>query len=245
MKKIIFAALLQLYGLFGFSQSVAGETESTEKSDSATTVVTKFVSPDDNYDPPDSLCLYSIPTYDSLGNVHQYRHRFDHVPTTEDTATFLAWVNGEEEKRMAEEEEEKRLHPPPPPVKEKKAVQYAKMRPREGEHLFSLHYISKPNFGRVLIKKLNDSTYSVKGEHRNKQGEYATISGFLTPVTKGELLFEGVIVTRLMNLCRLNVCFKNGRMKFYCKPGRKYWRLQQFDVCPGYDNTAGYYDIFF
>jgi hypothetical protein len=244
MKKIIFAALLQLYGLFGFSQSVAGETESTEKSDSATTVVTKFVSPDDNYDPPDSLCLYSIPTYDSLGNVHQYRHRFDHVPTAEDTATFLAWVNGEEEKRMAEEEEEKRLHPPPPPVKEKKAVQYAKMRPREGKHLFSLHWVNKPDFGSVLIKKLNDSTYSVKGEHRNKEGDYATLSGFLTPVAKGEMLFEGVITTRLLNMNPLTPCFKTGKMKFYCKPGRKYWRLQQFTICEG-DNTAGYYDIFF
>jgi hypothetical protein len=234
--------LVVLNGYSAYSQSAGGLPQSipaVENSDS-----TRLVAGENNKNAADTFYLYSLPIYDAEGNVMSYRNSYDHVPTSKDSVEFFERVKTESHKKQAEAEEESRRHPPPPPVKEKKAVQYAKLHPREGKHLFSLHWVNKPDFGSVLIKKLNDSTYSVKGEHRNKEGDYATLSGFLTPVAKGEMLFEGVIATRLLNMNPLTPCFKTGKMKFYCKPGRKYWRLQQFTICEG-DDTAGYYDIFF
>jgi hypothetical protein len=192
----------------------------------------------------DSFVISSIPTYDVNGNQYGYQKTLDHYPTREDTLLmekeFDAWLSPitdsvERENRRIDSmnlEYTKRLK------------NYAPLNPREGKHLFSLHWISWKKFGSVTIKKINQQKYSVKGEQRDDKGNYVTINGFLKPVNKGEMKFTGEIQSKVSGNNKGEVCKKKGEFTFLCNKGNKYWRLQERENCEG-GGLVDYIDIFF
>lgn len=117
---------------------------------------------------------------------------------------------------------------------------------REGAHNFSLQWIGwGEKFGSVQIKKLNDSTYTVKGEQRSDDNlEFASIDGKLIMITPRKLRFEGTILTKVKSLNNGEVCDKTGTYTFFASGVRKYWRLQEMDNCEE-GSTVDYVDIFF
>jgi hypothetical protein len=117
---------------------------------------------------------------------------------------------------------------------------------REGAHKFSLQWIGwGEQFGSVQIKKLNDSTYSVKGEQRSEDKEdFVSIDGNLVMITPRRLRFEGTILTKVKHNNNNEVCNKTGSYTFFASGVRKYWRLQEMDNCDK-GNAVDYVDIFF
>lgn len=117
---------------------------------------------------------------------------------------------------------------------------------RDGAHKFSLQWIGwGEQFGTVQIKKLNDSTYSVKGEQRSDDKEdFASIDGKLIMLTPRRLRFEGTILTKVRHNNNNEVCDKTGTYTFFASGVRKYWRLQEMDNCDK-GNAVDYVDIFF
>lgn len=117
---------------------------------------------------------------------------------------------------------------------------------REGKHKFSLQWIGwGEKFGSADIRKLNDSTYSVKGEQRSDENEdFVSIDGKLIMITPRKLRFEGTILTKVHHNNNNEVCDKTGTYTFFASGVRKYWRLQEMDNC---DKGAAvdYVDIFF
>lgn len=198
----------------------------------------------------DSFILTSMPTYDINGNYYSYQKKYDHLPTNQDTIDFEKEMDSaflpimdsvEREAAMQQKriEEMNREY-----YASHKQKQYAPLSPREGKHLFSLHWISWKKFGSVYIKKINPKKYSIKGSQKDDKGNYVTIDGFLIPVTKGKLSFTGEIVTRTSGNNNGIACTKKGTYTFLCSPDRKYWRLQEMENCEG-GSLVDYVDIFF
>ncbi len=198
----------------------------------------------------DSFILSSLPTYDINGNYYSYEKKYDHLPTQQDSIDFRDEKNEAfkpiidsverevsiQQKRIEETNREYYAN--------HKQKQYAPLYPREGKHLFSLHWISWKKFGSVNIKKINTKKYSIKGLQKDDKGNYVTIDGFLIPLTKGKLCFIGEIVTRTSGNNNGVACTKNGTYTFLSKPGSKYWRLQEMENCEG-GELVDYVDIFF
>lgn len=117
---------------------------------------------------------------------------------------------------------------------------------REGAHKLSLQWIGwGDKFGSVQIKRLNDSTYSVKGEQRSDDKEdYLSVDGKLIMLTPRRLRFEGTILTKVRDMNNNEVCNRTGTYNFFASGVRKYWRLQEMDNCEE-GNTVDYVDIFF
>lgn len=116
--------------------------------------------------------------------------------------------------------------------------------PREGKHLFALHWIGYSSFGHVWIKRKSSKSYSIKGIQKNDDGDFVSIDGLLTPINKGTIAFDGLLVTKYKNSFEGMPCIKSGKHTFYSNPGRKYWRLQEMDRC-GEEGGVDYVDIFF
>lgn len=198
----------------------------------------------------DSFTISSRPTYDINGNYYSYEKKYDHLPTKQDTLDFNKEKNAafrpimdsvEREVAMQQKriEEMNREY-----YATHKQKQYAPMYPREGKHLFSLHWISWKKFGSVNIKKINSKKYSIKGSQKDDKGNYVTIEGILIPVVKGKLSFTGEIVTRTSGNNNGIACTKKGTYTFLCAPDRKYWRFQEMYNCEG-GSLVDYVDIFF
>jgi len=198
----------------------------------------------------DSFTFTSIPTYDINGNYYSFQKKYDHLPTHQDTIDFNKEMDdtfrpimdsvereaAEQQKRIEEMNREY--------YATHKQKQYAPLYPREGKHLFSLHWISWKNFGSVNIKKISTKKYSIKGSQKDDKGNYVTIDGILIPVVKGKLSFTGEIVTRTTGNNNGIACVKKGTYTFLCSPDRKYWRLQEMENCEG-GSLVDYVDIFF
>ena len=198
----------------------------------------------------DSFTLTSIPTFDINGNYYSYEKKYDHLPTKQDTLDFNKEKNAafrpimdsverevaKQQKRIEEMRHEYYAN--------RKQKQCAPLYPREGKHLFSLHWISWQKFGSVNIKKINTKKYSIKGSQKDDRGNYVTIDGILIPVIKGKLTFKGEIVTKTSGNNHGEACIKNGTYTFLCSPDRKYWRLQEMENCEG-RSLVDYVDIFF
>lgn len=123
-----------------------------------------------------------------------------------------------------------------------------------GTHLFSLQWISWEKFGRVTITKGKETnTYKISGkqdgikcsdsEKGRKEGDFVSIKGTLTVVSKTQLIFNGTIVTKVYHINHGQECVRNGKFHFEATEGRRYWRLQEMDnPC---DGCCDYVDIFF
>jgi len=210
-----------------------------------------YVAQSQNLEPvKDSFTLTSIPTFDINGNYYSYKKKYDHFPTHQDSIDFnnekndafrpiMDSVEREAAEQQKQIEEMNREY-----YATHKQKQYAPLYPREGKHLFSLHWISWKNFGSVNIKKISTKKYSIKGSQKDDKGNYVTIDGILIPVVKGNLSFTGEIVTKTSGNNNGVACVKKGTYTFLCSPNRKYWRLQEMENCEG-GSLVDYVDIFF
>jgi hypothetical protein len=115
---------------------------------------------------------------------------------------------------------------------------------REGTHNLTLQWISWDVPGKVKITRQTDGTYTVKGEQRNKAGDFVTIDGTLKVLDPKQLLFTGNIQSRYTGVNNGNPCDKQGTFHFLSKGARQYWRLQEMDNCEG-NNVVDYVDIYF
>ena len=123
-----------------------------------------------------------------------------------------------------------------------------------GTHLFSLQWISWDRFGKVNITKGKDeNTYYIIGKQDGRNcsddeqgrinGDYVSIDGTLTVVSKTKLIFNGTIITKAYCVKNGEECVRNGQFHFEATSGRKYWRLQEMEnPC---DNVTDYVDIDF
>lgn len=193
----------------------------------------------------DSFVISSIPTYDINGNQYRYEKKLDHYPTREDTLLmekeFHTWLSLITD---SVERENRRLDSIIANYPKQELKNYAPLKPREGKHLFALHWISWVKFGSVNIQKINTKKFSIKGSQKDDNGNYVTIDGFLIPIEKGKLTFIGEIVTKTSGNNNGEACVKKGTYTFLCKPDRKYWRLQEMENCEG-GSLVDYIDIFF
>jgi len=198
----------------------------------------------------DSFTLTSIPTFDINGNYYSYEKKYDHLPTKQDSIDFNNEKNDAFRPIMDSVEREVAMQQKRIEVMNReyyathKQKQYAPLYPREGKHLFSLHWISWQKFGSVNIKKISAKKYSIKGSQKDDKGNYVTIDGILIPVVKGKLSFSGEIVTKTSGNNNGIACVKKGTYTFLCSPDRKYWRLQEMENCEG-GSLVDYVDIFF
>lgn len=198
----------------------------------------------------DSFTFNSIPTYDINGNLYSYSKKYDHLPTKQDTINFYKEMHHFFRPTMDSVEREVTMQEKR--IKEMnrqynathKQKQYAPFCPREGKHLFSLHWISWKDFGSVEIKKINTNKYTIKGSQKDNKGNYVTIDGILIPVLKGKMTFVGEIITKTSDNNNGIACVKKGKYTFLSTPGRKYWRLQEMENCEG-GFLVDYVDIFF
>ncbi|RYY51455.1 MAG: hypothetical protein EOO06_00185 [Chitinophagaceae bacterium] len=114
---------------------------------------------------------------------------------------------------------------------------------RVGRHKLTLQWISWDKPGYADIQKADSGRYSIKGEQRNKGNEYLRISGLLTPISDEYLEFKGRIETKVIQGNAGEPCIRDGKMIFYAKGNRKYWRLQEMLNCDSV--VTDYVDIYF
>lgn len=114
---------------------------------------------------------------------------------------------------------------------------------RVGKHSFTLQWVGWEKPGTATITK-KGGLYLIKGEHKNKAGDYAKIDGTLKMVDARNLTFEGLIETKVSYVNNGEVCLRDGTYHFKATGTRKYWRLQEMDNCEG-NNVVDYVDIFF
>lgn len=193
----------------------------------------------------DSFVISSIPIHDVNGNLYTYEKKLDHYPTREDTLlmekvfhTLISPIIDSVER------EKRRFDSIIANYPKQELKNYAPLKPREGKHLFALHWISWKNFGSVIIKKINTNKYSVKGAQKDSKGNFVTIDGFLRPTNRGEMKLSGEIKSKVSHNNNGELCVKKGEFTFLCSPGRKYWRLQERENCEG-NRLVDYIDIFF
>lgn len=107
-----------------------------------------------------------------------------------------------------------------------------------GKHSLTLHWISWEKPGSIHFNKTSENTYNVSGKQA-MDGQFVTIDGKITQVSKILLEFEGTIVT---NTNLDGKCEKTGKQIFLSTKNRKYWRLQNMDNCKG---AVDYIDLYF
>ncbi len=188
-----------------------------------------------------------VVTLDMNGNAYYFEKIFDHIPTHEDSVAFFNEEHSSMKEIMDSVERENKSYSryidSVNKIYTSRLKNYAPLTPREGKHLFSLHWISMSKFGAVVIKKINHGKYSIKGDQRDERGNFVTILGYLKTIKKGEMKFYGEIQSKVSFNNNGEVCKKKGEFTFLCSPGRKYWRLQERENCGG--EVVDYVDIFF
>ena len=186
--------------------------------------------------------------YDMNGNQYSVRKEYYNEPTAEDSVLFQkeesVSINNMMDSVGRKDAIYSKYIDSINKINYRKQKNYAPLFPREGKHLFSLHWISESKFGAVVIKKINQQKYSVKGNQRDEKGNFVTIDGYLKPINKGEMKFYGEIQSKVSGNNNGKVCVKKGEYTFLCKRGRKYWRLQEMKDCEG-GEVVDYIDIFF
>jgi hypothetical protein len=113
---------------------------------------------------------------------------------------------------------------------------------REGKHPITCQWISWDKPGTVIIKKMSEGVYSVKGNQK-MGSQYVTIDGTLAPKTARQLIFNGTITCLCTGNNNDQPCVREGEQEFLSTGTRKYWRLQNMLNCDGV--VTDYIDIYF
>lgn len=123
-----------------------------------------------------------------------------------------------------------------------------------GKHMLSIQWISWKYFGSVTIKKEADGTLSCKGEQlaRNckdaeqgniDNGDYVKLDGIIDIADEKNLVFTGVIRTKVYHINNGQEVVREGTFNFEAKDNRKFWRM--YPVSNPVDECADYIDIYF
>lgn len=114
----------------------------------------------------------------------------------------------------------------------------------EGEHLFSLQWISWDDFGTVTITRREKSPWTVSGRQDSRENDdYLVIDGIITKIDSFQFTFEGMITTKVSHINNGNPTKRSGRMTFKNTGKRRYWRLVEMQNPD--DDVLDYIDIFF
>lgn len=123
----------------------------------------------------------------------------------------------------------------------------------EGNHMFSLQWISWKKFGKVVITKGADAnTYNISGrqgteccdEYKGRDnGDFVSIEGTIRKEDDKTLIFNGTIITRVYHINGGENVVREGEFVFLSTQGRKFWRLQ--DMQNPVDECVDYVDIYF
>ena len=114
----------------------------------------------------------------------------------------------------------------------------------QGEHFFSLHWISWKHYGKASIIKNDNGQWTLKGSQKSKKNDdFVTIDGVIKEINEKNFVFNGTIVTQVSFLNDGKPMTRSGDMNFLIKGSRKYWRLQEMKH--ENSNTVDYIDIFF
>ncbi|MFL5320239.1 MAG: hypothetical protein ACJ790_11330 [Myxococcaceae bacterium] len=112
-----------------------------------------------------------------------------------------------------------------------------------GDHVFNLQWIDNPP-GVAHVTEKSKGELAISAEQRNKQGDFASVTGKITRVSAKSFEIDGNIVTRSHGVNDGKACEKNGHFTFRITGNRKYWRLKEMDNCEG-DRVVDYVDVFF
>lgn len=112
-----------------------------------------------------------------------------------------------------------------------------------GIHPVSLQWISWEKKGRATITPGTDGWYTIKGNQSNKENDYLKIEGKIKRLSEKELEFEGTVETRVSHNNAGEPCIKKGKLRFFAKGNRTYYRMQDMENCAG-GNLVDYVDIY-
>lgn len=116
---------------------------------------------------------------------------------------------------------------------------------RPGVHNITIQWIGWEKPGKATITDLKNGTYKIEGEQKDAESsDFLKISGIITPVSKNELSFNGLISSKVQWINKGAVCNREGNNTFKAAPNKKYWRLENKINCEG-GTVTDYIDIYF
>ena len=105
----------------------------------------------------------------------------------------------------------------------------------------TLQWISWDRRGRARATTRTNGMVWLEGEQRGANGASLRLSGAVREIGSNYFTFDGTI-TMLNTPDPGRRCIRNGPMTFRVTQNRRYWRLQQMEVC---DGLTDYVDIYF
>ena len=105
----------------------------------------------------------------------------------------------------------------------------------------TVQWISWDRRGRVRATTRDNGMVWLEGEQRGANGALLTLSGAVREIGSNYFTFDGTITLRNTPDPGRR-CVRNGPMTFRITQNRRYWRLQQMEVC---DGLTDYVDIYF
>ena len=116
--------------------------------------------------------------------------------------------------------------------------------PLAGKHELTLQWIGWDRPGSINFTRGAEGWYQVKGQQRDRRGNYLTIEGKIKPTNDKDLHFIGKIISKVDGINDGEPCVRDGEQVFLSTQGRKYWRLQSMLNCEG-NRVTDYIDIYF
>jgi hypothetical protein len=115
-----------------------------------------------------------------------------------------------------------------------------------GEHMLSLQWISWEKMGKIKIANAdNEGWHIAQGlQNSDENQDYLKVDGKIKQISPSELLFDGVIESRVSFVNSGEPCLRTGTFHFKATGKRKYWRLQEMENCEG-NMVTDYVDIYF
>lgn len=115
---------------------------------------------------------------------------------------------------------------------------------KSGKIGITLHWIGWQNRGIANIIDSKNGFFQIQGKQTDRNGnDFIEITGILHQSTPSEIIFEGMIKTRVSYINKGNVCERKGKYTFVAKPGKKYWRLNESNNCEG-GMVVDYIDLY-
>lgn len=112
--------------------------------------------------------------------------------------------------------------------------------------MLSLQWISWEKMGKIKIANAdNEGWHIAQGlQNSDENQDYLKVDGKIKQISPSELLFDGVIESRVSFVNSGEPCLRTGTFHFKATGKRKYWRLQEMENCEG-NMVTDYVDIYF
>ena len=132
--------------------------------------------------------------------------------------------------------------PPPPAASERTEIlDRAAAERLRGNSGVTLQWIGWDDRGRMAVRQ-DGALMRLSGGQRAPNGPgRLTVDGAVREIGRDYFVFEGrIVITDTPDIGR--ECVRDGRYRFAVTQNRKYWRLQEMEVCGG---LTDYVDIYF